>query len=89
MIATLHFQIDMGIFIQLGSEPFRHKGRAEHVFVLGIAREKRLRDWSSLVKGPQPFSILPCSCFALLERDDGGEKRASIERMIEIQVGRN
>lgn len=68
----------MEIFIPVGSEPFRGEGRAEHVFVSGIASEKKAErgDWSSLVKGPRPFSILPLSCFALLEGEDGGEKGA-------------
>lgn len=87
--ATL--QIEMGIFIPVGSELFRGEGRVEHVFVSGIASEKKRErgDWSSLVKGPQPSSILPQSCFAMLQGEDGGMKGMNVECVIEIDTGRN
>lgn len=42
----LRFRVEMGgFFIPVGSEPFREEGRAEHVFVSGIASDKkRLRE---------------------------------------------
>lgn len=43
------------------------------MFSSEIASEKR-GGWSSLVKGPRPSSILPLSCFALLEVEDGDKK---------------
>lgn len=88
-MSMLHFRVEMGIFIPVGSEPLREEGRAEHVFVSGIASEKKAErgDQSSLVKGPRISSILPLSCFALLEEEDGrkeeGGKRWRGKRKIE------
>lgn len=54
----LRFRVEMGIFIPVGSEPFREEGRAEHVFVSGIASEKRLRGETAVKDLDHPASFL-------------------------------